>query len=416
MTSIVLLYSSDKSFSIDCSSIDSIIYSLKSQLKQINQHSFKSLLSSDDSSIYLFGRLCSSSSSSSSFRILSIVELVLAVAIVLAVCQGGQEKQRLRQMSFASLPMVDLQADESAIIQSMFEACSTTGFFYLRNHPLRPLQERMFDLAKEFFRLPSEIKEKHLIDQSNHGYVRRGQENLDSTNKKLIDEKEAFNFGRSIESDQLPAFFSQGDHLDLIRSFFRQSYDLCMKLLTYLARCFSIDENYFTDRHQFDLPSGNTLRLLHYPAVDHESEESIRAGAHSDYGSLTLLFQHDQKSGLQVLDRANDVWYPVQPFDEMIVVNFGDAIEYWSNGFIKSTVHRVIMPKVESGKNNERYTIAFFCHPNDSALLTPIPSPIVLNHKFDKDAHAKHALDHENETTLTAGEHLQMRLNKTYTY
>jgi isopenicillin N synthase-like dioxygenase len=74
------------------------------------------------------------------------------------------------------------------------------------------------------------------------------------------------------------------------------------------------------------------------------------------------------------------------------------------------------MPIVDSTKENERFSIAFFCHPNHSTLLTPIPSQILLNQKFEKDEHAKHALDHENEDTLTAGEHLQMRLNKTYTY
>ena len=122
------------------------------------------------------------------------------------------------------------------------------------------------------------------------------------------------------------------------------------------------------------------------------------------------------KSGLEVLDRSSNTWHPVEPFDEMIVVNFGDAIEYWSKGFIKSTVHRVIMPIMGSKKENERYSIAFFCHPNNSALLTPIPSKLLLNHKFEKDEHAKRVLDHENEETLTAGEHLQMRLNKTYNY
>ena len=165
-------------------------------------------------------------------------------------------------------------------------------------------------------------------------------------------------------------------------------------------------------------------RFLHYPrlsslgvhAADIAKLEESRAGAHSDYGSLTLLFQHNHRSGLEVLDRSTDTWHPVEPFDDMIVVNFGDAMEYWSKGFIKSTVHRVTMPISDSNKENERFSIAYFCHPNNSALLTPIPSKILLNQKFEKDEHAKHALDHENEETLTAGEHLQMRLNKTYTY
>jgi isopenicillin N synthase-like dioxygenase len=318
--------------------------------------------------------------------------------------------------SFSSLPIIDLKADESTIIHSIFNACSTTGFFYLRNHNLLDAQQRMFKLAKEFFRSPSNIKEEYIINKDNHGYVRRGQENLDSTNTKLIDEKEAFNIGKSMQPDQLPPPFSQSDNCQFIQKFHHDCYDLCMQLLTYLAQSFNIDSDYFTSRHKWELKSGDTLRLLHYPAVKNQSNESIRAGAHSDYGSITLLFQHENRSGLEVLDRSTNTWHPVAPFDDMIVINFGDAFEYWSKGFIKSTVHRVVMPIIDSTQENERFSIAFFCHPNDSTLLTPIPSKIIQNQIFEKDEHAKHTLDHNNENIVTAGEHLQMRLNKTYAY
>lgn len=319
-------------------------------------------------------------------------------------------------MSFSSLPIIDLNDDESKIITSLFEACSTTGFFYVRNHKLHDSQRQIFHLSKEFFQLPLDTKEKYLIDKANHGYVRRGQENLDSSDKNSIDEKEAFNISKFVQPNHLPECFTRSDHFQLIKQFIDDCYNLCMELLVYLTRSFEIDSDYFTARHQWHLKSADTLRLLHYPAVTQQSDASIRAGAHSDYGSLTLLFQHDHKSGLQVLDRSTNIWYPVEPYEDMIVVNFGDALEYWSRGLIKSTVHRVVMPTVDPNKENERYSIAYFCHPNDSALLTPIPSKLVLNRTFDKDEHAKHVLDDDNQQTLTAGQHFQMRLNKTYTY
>ena len=85
----------------------------------------------------------------------------------------------------------------------------------------------------------------------------------------------------------------------------------------------------------------------------------------------------------------------------------------------KSTVHRVVMPILNgnnTNSNNERFSIAFFCHLNHLTLLKPIPSKLIVDRIFGKDAHTKHVLDHDNEQVLTAGEHLQMRLNKTYSY
>ncbi|CAF2921753.1 unnamed protein product [Rotaria sp. Silwood2] len=48
-------------------------------------------------------------------------------------------------------------------------------------------------------------------------------------------------------------------------------------------------------------------------------------GAHSDDGSLTFVFQHDNKSGLEIFDRSTNVWHPVEARDNMIVVNFEDV-------------------------------------------------------------------------------------------
>lgn len=319
-------------------------------------------------------------------------------------------------MSFASLPIVDLKVDESSIIQTILEAAHTTGFFYVRNHDLFDAQQRMFEIAKEFFRLPAPEKEKYSINNLNQGYVRRGQENLDTMNSKLTDEKEAFNLKLPKQPDQIPSLFSEPNNYEFIIKFYRGCFDLCMKLLTYVAQGFKIDYNYFTSRHRWDLESADILRFLHYPAVQKQSGESIRAGAHSDYGSLTLLFQHENRSGLEVLDRSTNIWYPVEPYDDMIVVNFGDLFEYWSNGFVKSIVHRVAMPIVDTTKDNERFSIAYFCHPNDSTVLTPIPSEIILSRKFIKDEHAQHVFDQNDKDVLTAGQHLAMRLSKTYAY
>ncbi|CAF1493681.1 unnamed protein product [Adineta ricciae] len=319
-------------------------------------------------------------------------------------------------MSFSSLPIVDLKSTSDEIRQSLLNACFTTGFFYLSNHGLHPLQDQVFDLAKEFFHRPLDEKLRHALSPTSyHGYLRIGRENLDSTNSKLIDEKEAFKFGQSDLNniDQFPDFFHHGENFQLIQTFFRSCYDLCLRLFEHLAETFEINRDYFTSKHQWDKPPGATMKFLHYPPTN--KTDSIRAGAHSDYGSLTLLFQHDNQSGLEVFDRSTNQWHPVEARDDMIVVNFGDVFEYWSKGMIKSTIHRVNLPTVDQ-QHHSRYSIAFFCDPNGDTLLTPIPSKLIQDRIYVKDQHATHVFPDDDQRILTAGEHLQMRLNKTHTY
>lgn len=154
-----------------------------------------------------------------------------------------------------------------------------------------------------------------------------------------------------------------------------------------------------------------------YPALaddaDYQPEVDIRAGAHSDYGSVTLLFQQPSQPGLEILTPAN-TWapVPVNPLNQRvppIVVNIGDLLSYWTNGLLKSTVHRVIFPKDARRGGEDRYSIAYFCHPLDEARLEAVPSRMVQDH-FVKggDAQAK------AERVLTAKDHLNMRLAATY--
>jgi isopenicillin N synthase-like dioxygenase len=166
--------------------------------------------------------------------------------------------------------------------------------------------------------------------------------------------------------------------------------------------------------------SGSVFRLLYYPSLpdleSYDQETDIRAGAHSDYGTITLLFQRPGQPGLEILtSKRGDVaekWYPVpvNPTNETqtpILVNVGDLLEYWTNGLLKSAVHRVIFPK--DGKGEDRYSIAYFCHPVDDARLEPVPSQMVQSQiQMDKSGQDREA------KVMTAKEHLESRLAATY--
>ena len=152
--------------------------------------------------------------------------------------------------------------------------------------------------------------------------------------------------------------------------------------------------------------------------MSRDPSEDIRAGAHSDYGSITLLFRLPSQPGLEILTPEGE-WatVPVDPEpgsnskDLPILVNIGDLLSYWTNGLLKSTVHRVIFPKHDDGPSGEqdRYSIAYFCHPEDAAELVEIPSNVVMARQGESNGVRNGAAK-----VLTARDHLNDRLAATY--
>lgn len=208
-------------------------------------------------------------------------------------------------------------------------------------------------------------------------------------------------------------------------------HELCNRIHELLASGLQIPDpeggrEWFSARHDRTTgPSGSVLRLLYYPAMPSfpKGETDIRAGAHSDYGSTTLLFQLPGQPGLEILTPSGKSWapVPVNPNDEAdppILVNIGDLLSYWTGGLLKSTVHRVIFPKSEDSDIQDRYSIAYFCHPLDDAKLVEVPSPVVQEYKRkNKGADSSIGMGVgtlEEGTVLTAKGHLERRLAATY--
>jgi isopenicillin N synthase-like dioxygenase len=230
----------------------------------------------------------------------------------------------------------------------------------------------------------------------------------------------------------MPASLSA--HERELSHFFTRCHTRCLKLLTLFGLGLHIDPSqggstWFTDRHQSPTqgPSGCTLRLLYYPSIpensDYEPDIDIRAGAHSDYGSITLLFQRPGQPGLEILTPGG-IWSPVPVFppgtekdpSPPILVNIGDLLNYWTNGLFRSTVHRVVFPKEERKGGEDRYSIAFFCHPVNDSALEAVPSEMV-GARANGYGQANGEVSDVNKgegKVITAKEHLLGRLKATY--
>lgn len=153
-------------------------------------------------------------------------------------------------------------------------------------------------------------------------------------------------------------------------------FDLCKELHVNVMRAIAVGLG--IDDHWFDSycdGGDNTLRLLHYPEVKSDvfkkNQNTVRAGAHTDYGSVTFLFQ-DMAGGLQIMS-SKGTFVDATPIAGTIVVNAGDLLARWSNDTIKSTKHRVVEPPTQSEVHPARYSIPYFCHPNHNSTIDAIP-------------------------------------------
>lgn len=296
------------------------------------------------------------------------------------------------------LDWTDFETDPAAFAATLGQACRAHGFFLLKNHTIPPdLIERTFAQGDAFFALPEAQKAQLSIASNPHnrGWAATGSESLDEASGQ-IDQKQAFNIGLDLPPDD-PAVLAgapfRGVNLwpdlagfrETLLAYFDAVLAQGVALHQALARDLGLSPDYFAQH--FDAPMA-TLRLLSYPAASGTAGE-IGAGAHTDYGSITLLMT-DGVTGLQVRPRGGD-WVDVPHEPNAFVVNIGDCLMRWTNEIYASTPHRVLPPP------RPRRSIAFFLDPNPDSLIKALPG--TGDPKYP---------------AILAADYLRARLNATY--
>jgi isopenicillin N synthase-like dioxygenase len=138
-----------------------------------------------------------------------------------------------------------------------------------------------------------------------------------------------------------------------LRDFHARCRSIDTRILRLIALGLSIEDvNWLVRSHE---KASQSSRFLYYstlpPGSDYDPEADIRAGAHSDYGSITLIFTRPDQPGLEILTPDGETWASVPVFPQNyhsktfppIVVNIGDLLSYWTNGLLRSTVYHVVL-------------------------------------------------------------------------
>ncbi|ALG89527.1 MULTISPECIES: isopenicillin N synthase family dioxygenase [Actibacterium] len=274
------------------------------------------------------------------------------------------------------IPVLDWQrfaggTDRAGFVGDLGRACRHTGFFLLSGHGVaQALIDGVFAQADAFFALSPEAKAPLDIRRNPHnrGWVATGSESLDETSGQM-DRKEAFNIGLDLPADDPRVLAGEPFRgvnvwpgLPGFRDTMLAYYDAVRALGVALHGAFEqelgLEPGFFAP--QFSAPMA-TLRVLHYPPA----AGGIGAGAHSDYGSVTLLLT-DGVAGLQVKPRGGD-WVDVPHVPGAFVVNIGDCLMRWTNDIYISTPHRVLPPQ------RQRRSIAFFLDPDPDSVIAALP-------------------------------------------
>lgn len=157
----------------------------------------------------------------------------------------------------------------------------------------------------------------------------------------------------------------------------QHTHDLASKVFRLFALILELPEDYFSSRHEYGLASEDHLRYMRYhprTLVDDVKVERNWSRAHTDFGSLTLLWSQEI-AGLQIKTQSGE-WRYVPPVDGGIICNVGDTLAFWSAGYFKSTIHRVIRPP-EDQASQFRLGLLYFVRPGDNVNIQPAPSPLL---------------------------------------
>jgi isopenicillin N synthase-like dioxygenase len=301
-------------------------------------------------------------------------------------------------MTLKAVPVIDIApylagttAGKAKVAAEVGRACTDIGFLTIVGHGIpQDLIERCYAVSKEFFDLP--LPEKMQCERPQpdwvRGYSAVGGEGLSYSLDEPAppDLKESLSIGPTNVPEH-DAYFhgpAAGPHFapniwperpaalkPVWTAYFAAMEQLSAQLMRIFALALDLPEHFFDDKIDKHI---SMFRVLNYPdQPENPAPGQYRAGAHSDYGSLTIVRQEEAPGGLQVRNQDGD-WVDVKPIPGAFVVNIGDLMMQWTNDLWQSTMHRVVNPPRDKAIGSRRISLVFFHQPNYDAMVSCLES------------------------------------------
>lgn len=262
--------------------------------------------------------------------------------------------------------------NSSVFNQDFASSLKETGFAVITGHSLEQAEmQRFYEMWAKVFE-DNKLKQKHLFTkETQSGYFPFKSENAKGSSVK--DLKEFWHIYPNRDGsyadvpvlEKLPGIGSRRNTFSVAD----QLESLAVQLLEALEEFTPSASNNNLGWGSAVKNSDQTLfRILHYPPLNGDEEpDAVRAAAHEDINLLTLL-PVATAPGLQVQDK-NGEWLTVSAEQNSIIVNCGDMLEELTNGYYKSTTHRVVNPAPAFNKKS-RYSAPLFLHPSKDFMLS----------------------------------------------
>ena len=302
----------------------------------------------------------------------------------------------------SDIASVSLHTPVADLADELGNSFAEYGFAIVRDHGIpAELIARAEEKSRAFFALPEEVKmQYHLKGMGGaRGYTPFGIER--AKDAQVHDLKEFWHVGRTLPPGHPLEQYMQPnvwpEEVESFRDTFETlfgEFEKCgLRILSAIALHLGLEEHFFDPT----VKDGNSvMRLLHYPPVPVEAEGRIRAAAHEDINTITLLLGAEE-AGLELLTKDGR-WLPVSPPEGALAVNIGDMLQRLTNGRLRSTTHRVVNPVGERARF-PRYSMPFFLHFRPDFLIEALESCVEARRS-------------KVESPITAHDYLMQRLRE----